>query len=805
MSDYESGKAAIITLNEQFGSDNAHALNEAETRFQILDRILSEALCWPRSSIHVEKHMDGQYSDYELGNPVVLLIEAKRESVRFELPIGWNKPTAKIETLYELSDEIGSAISQALEYCQPRGIPYGAISNGHQIVAFIASRQDGIAPRKGKALVFASLKEMESRFQELWEALSPVGLGDSALERILGVQVLPLPPSKLSKSTFKYPGYKNRNATATELQILGGLFIEDLARSPEIEEEFLTETYCTSGALSQYSLVSKELLKARYATYFEKDGEISAAPATNKKGTAPELTQDIFAASLSKRPILLVGDVGSGKSIFIQNLIKVEAKDEFKRSIVLYIDFGTKPAVANDLRTYVISEIILQLEAKYGIDVYERNFVRGVYDGRIRRFSKGIYSDLRAIDPSSYVRKEIEYIEDLTKNPEEHLKECLLHASKGQKRQVVVFLDNVDQRPTAFQEEVFLIGQAFSANWPVTCFVSLRPETFALSKVRGALAAYQPRVFTIEPPRVDLVLKKRLQFAKNQLEKHGRLPWLPEGFSIQSETLLDYLNMLLWAFEYQHEIIEFVDNMCAGNIRKALDFISSFVGSGHVDSGKILDIIYDQGSYSLPLHEFLRAIMHGDNEHYDPLKSPIINLFDVSTTDEREYFLVLLLISFIEKQGQIGGSEGYAEKETVYRFAQELGFHPTQIRIALRRCLEKNLIGSPLGGLGDDVSRYRVTTIGAYCVKRLAFLFTYIDAILIDTPLLDAPVRKQILNEHHIEGRLDRAMIFVNYLDTIWSQLPTEFQQHFDWAHGTTKIRTEITRIKDKLHNAHGR
>ena len=448
MSDYESGKAAMLAIQKEFSGSNDKTKNEAETRFQIIDRILSEGLGWPRGQIHVEPHLNGQYSDYELGHPPILLVEAKRESVFFELPVGWNKPIGKLETLYEISDSIGAAVNQAIEYCQNRGIPYGAVSNGHQVVAFIASRQDGVAPRKGKALIFASIEDMIIRFQDFWEALSPAGLSEATLERILGVEILPSPPDKLSRNIFSYPGYKNRNPIASELQILGGLFIEDLARAPEIEEEFLIDTYCGSGALSQYSLVSKELLKARYATYFEKDGEISSAPAVNKKGVTPELTQDIFAASLSKRPILLVGDVGSGKSMFVQNLIKVEAKDEFKRSIVLYIDFGTKPAVVNDLRPYVVSEIISQLDKKYSIDVYERNFVRGVYNGKILKFSKGIFADLKAVDAQVFLKKEIEYLQELTSNPEEHLKECLIHASKGQKRQVVPMPSEPAGRPT---------------------------------------------------------------------------------------------------------------------------------------------------------------------------------------------------------------------------------------------------------------------------------------------------------------------------------------------------------------------
>jgi hypothetical protein len=100
-------------------------------------------------------------------------------------------------------------------------------------------------------------------------------------------------------------------------------------------------------------------------------------------------------------------------------------------------------------------------------------------------------------------------------------------------------------------------------------------------------------------------------FAKRQLEMHGRLATMPEGLTFQSGNLSMYLDMLLRAFENEKSIIEFIDNMSADNIRRALDFVASFVGSGHVDSEKILHAEETQmRGYTLPLHEFLRAVAH---------------------------------------------------------------------------------------------------------------------------------------------------------------------------------------------------
>ena len=41
-----------------------------------------------------------------------------------------------------------------------------------------------------------------------------------------------------------------------------------------------------------------------------------------------------------QRPILLVGDIGAGKTTFIWHLIKVSAKEILRDAVLLYVDLG---------------------------------------------------------------------------------------------------------------------------------------------------------------------------------------------------------------------------------------------------------------------------------------------------------------------------------------------------------------------------------------------------------------------------------------------------------------------------------
>src|SRR5450759_5302662 len=87
-----SGETALRTLLAEITTRSLD-WNEAETRFQILDRIILECLGWDRAVMRLEQPHGRTYSDYELGRPRVSIWEAKRENRTFELPAN---PTGKL-------------------------------------------------------------------------------------------------------------------------------------------------------------------------------------------------------------------------------------------------------------------------------------------------------------------------------------------------------------------------------------------------------------------------------------------------------------------------------------------------------------------------------------------------------------------------------------------------------------------------------------------------------------------------------------------------------------------------------------
>jgi hypothetical protein len=801
---YEDGKQALDQLISWYGEQPPEAdRNEATTRLHLIDTLLTDVLGWPKEQIEAEEAYDREYTDYSLGRPATrMIVEAKREGNYFSVPVGINSLVHRLTSLTEGKDGklLKAAIEQVAGYCARRGVQLAAVCNGTQLVAFLGVRTDGTPPLQGSGLVFPSLSAMRENFSELWNNLSRAGVEARNLYITLREGEAPSVPLPLSAQIPNYPGYKRRNDIQTGLQILADLFLEDITRDPSLQEDFLKATYATSGALSQYAMVSKRILESRYSLRYEPGADLEAEPAVFKKGMNPKLRDDMLASAVSRRPIILLGDVGVGKTMFIRRLIHVDAKEVFDKSIVLYVDFGSQSTLRAEIDEYVISEIEGQLLENYNIDIQERNFVEAVHNGALNRFDTTIYGELKDIDQVGYRKERLKFLSGLVEDRDLHLRASLNHIRGAYDRQIILFLDNIDQWDSQFQERVFLMSEGLAQNWPLTVFVSLRPDTFYRSRAEGTLAAYQPRAFTIAPPRVDLVLTKRLQFALDQLRDTSRLDSFPSGVTISPDSLKAYLEVLLDNFKYNDKLVSLVDNLAAGNIRRALEFVSRFIGSGHVDTRKILGIYERQGDYTIALHEFLRAIIYGDTEYYDPDASPIANLFDISQPDGREHFLLALLIAHIASAGDRAGTEGFIVSDEVYSIGQRAGFNADQIAWAIDRGVKKGLIEkSPSLGGSDGLEHLRVTSAGVYTGSVLINMFAYADAVVVDTPIVDDTYRQRIGNAFTMEERLRRAEVFRVYLDRHWRNLRSAVPDlSFNWEEHSDRLRQDVAYVTRK-------
>lgn len=799
---YESCRTNLERINSEFGETNKSQLNEATTRFRFIDEILINCLNWEKTDISSEESHDLEYTDYTLSlfRPVAI-IEAKKAGNYFELPIGKQKLFQPLKSVYKDNPNIKNAIDQVMGYCHKRSVQIGIISNGWQIIAFIANRTDSIPPLNGIALIVPSLDEFLKDFKEVWNCLSKSGIEAGYLYKKLIGKVEDELPSKLSSTIFQYPGVKNRNPFQVELEILSDLVLEDVIKTTGFERNFLESCYCKSGALSNYSLVSKEILSTRYNYLFGIANKSDFQQVATKKGLSPEFV-DIVANSLSKRPVLLVGDVGVGKSTFIDYLRLVEAPKVFARAISFKVDLGSRAIITMNIKKAIIGVIKEQLSANYSIDIEEDDFVRHCYHIELEKFRNNIrVKRLYEFDPDKAVEKEIDFLTQKVEEEIEHLKTALLHISKSQKKQIIVFIDNCDQRSDQDQETAFLISQEFASEWPMIVFISIRPETFHRTrKETGALSGYNTKAFTIPPPRLDDVIKRRLEFAQKITSGEIALSALKNKTSFSK--LHSLIDVFLYSLDTNSHLLTFLNNVSNENIRKAVELIKKFFGSGHVDMEKILGINEKTGRYTIPLHELLRSVIYGDNIHYSPINSEITNLFDIRHNKPNEHFILLMFLSLLDDYSKNSRNHGFISIDETYSYLQGSGYLPNQIDSALNFAYSRKLFETSQKGDQLDFNNtnlhLRITNSGVYHLRFLVNTFTYVDAIIVDTPIFNDDTRATIYNEMDINKRLDRAISFKNYLDEQWQSSEIK-SKYFSWEIVSSELEKDIERIRERL------
>lgn len=692
-----------------------------------------------------------------------------------------------------MSREFKAAFEQVASYCASRGIQVGVVSTSSQVVVFLGVRTDGVPVIDCKCLVFGDHAALIEHFPRLWQAISPGAIQQRALLRELTSITPSGVPAKLSSYIAGYPSFRYPSDSQQSLRMLSDLLIEDAPNTPDYRKKFLEECYCESGALARDALLGKNILAARYAAMFPPTVQSPSLKGVKKEANDRYgISQEVVAEALGRRPIVIIGDVGVGKTSFIRNLIYVRAADEMRNAIFLYIDLGSQANLGQDIHDFLIEEIERQLIESHSVDLFEDAFVRGVYHGDLLRFEKGIYGRLKDSAPDKFLEKQIELLANLTGNRVQHLQKCIQHLSKGRQKQVVISIDNADQRELQDQQRAFLAAQEFAGVWQALVLVSIRPRTYFASKSAGSISAYPQRILTISPPRVDLVLEKRLKFSLDLAE--GRLPLERlDGISIRLDSIALFLRALIHSLKKSRELGEFLSNITGGNIREVLELIKGFVGSPNVDSDKIIALMESDGEYVIPLHEFSKAALLGEYSHYDARSSLALNVFDVRYPDKKEHFLSLLLISYLLSDASGKSAEGFVPTSDVIAELSRLGFVVDQAEHALRRLTNKKLIETTervtfdegLQGLvGDMPIAFRATTIGSYHCNRWAPTFAYMDTMLVDTPILNPSVRQEIsksINSFDISKRLNRTELFDEYLMQCWTEF-TEHPVYFDWT-----------------------
>src|SRR6185369_16036164 len=175
--------------------------------------------------------------------------------------------------------------------------------------------------------------------------------------------------------------------------------------NPDLREEFYKECYVPIEANNRHLLLSKQIISARY----RRVGGDGTNPASLDSATRTGELGDSYTAGAGGRPIVVIGDVGVGKSSFFENLYLSMRATEKATTYFINIDLGIKANMTAGLKQYILDAIPEALLKRYGVDINDADFVEAIYHDDLAAFDRGVEGRLKNIDEIAYQKARIRW------------------------------------------------------------------------------------------------------------------------------------------------------------------------------------------------------------------------------------------------------------------------------------------------------------------------------------------------------------------------------------------------------------
>jgi hypothetical protein len=744
-SDPDGALALLKQLKSEFAELVAARgdINEADTRANLIDKILIQVCGWPDADVHREVHTERGYMDYTLairGRPHIA-VEAKREGKPFTLPVTTSK-FLKLSGTLMTGQNVKEAINQVRGYCDDFGIRYAIATNGYAWVVFRAIRED-MPWREGSARIFHSLENVESSFTEFWNLLSYDAIQAGSLDSEFGTTLrAPRKMYRVIDRLFNSELPLQRNRLHVQLHSLIQTIFQDIADQDPIE--ILESCYVHTASLKIVARDLDAIIVDSIPRFLRDQG---AEPIKQSATDAGEFGDALASALTSKsgQLYLLLGGIGCGKTTFVKRFERETGKSllESNRALLFHLDFLGAQIDPSTVEKNAWQDLLKQIRSHYASENYEtRRNIKKAFIDNVQTLSQTIRAF--AMQAGAFEKALSPYLEKWQSETSDYVPRLLRVIQKDRHARIILFIDNVDQLSPSYQAQVFLLAQRMTRSIDALTILSLREESYYTANLQRTFTAFTSRKFHIASPRFRKLIDSRIRYALDILEQsRGPVDYvLGGGVCIDRAAVAAFLRIIEKSiFERNMNIARFIEAICFGNMRQALDMFTLFMTSGATDVDKMLNIYERDGAYYVAFHEFVKSIMLGDRKYYKDHESSIMNLFDCGNERNASHFTCLRILRALslrrsessrEGQGYLEISPLLSKSEDIFDNRED--FVRSLNKLVMRQLIEVNTRSTEsIAG----ASHVRITSSGWYYLFYLVKSFAYLDLVLQDTPLND--------------------------------------------------------------------
>jgi hypothetical protein len=770
--------------------------SEADTRAKLVDKILIEVCGWPEHAIAREEKVHSGFTDYSLTlqNRRYIAVEAKKEGIAFEFPQTSSR-SLKISGSLLTETAISTAVNQVRTYCDDEGIRYAVATNGYAWLVFRAIRED-MPWREASARIFPSLEYIVEHFTEFWNLLSFEAIQQGSLDQEFGVSnQTPRKLERVVDRLFNADLPLQRNRLHSQIHPLIQTIFQDIATQEPVE--ILQSCYVHAKSLRIVAQDLNIVITDSIPEFLRQQGAEQIDQGPEDAGDFG----DAVGAALTNRAgqmYLLLGGIGSGKTTFIKRYQRTVGKEVLEsRGVWFHLDFLEAPVDPTALEIFAWQGILDQLRNRYSdLNIETRRNIKKAFADKVQVLGQTLRSF--TFKAGEFDKEISPYLQKWQEDTIDYVPRILriLQADRG--LHAVLFIDNVDQLSPTYQAQVFVLAERMTRVVGFVTILALREESYYAASIQKTLTAYTSRKFHIASPQFRKLIDSRIKFALDILEKSiGPTDYvLHSGIPIDRTAIADFLRIIETSiFEQNHNIARFIEALCFGNMREALDMFTMFMTSGATDVDKMLNIHRESGSYFVAFHEFVKSIMLGERRYYRDQASAILNLFDCGSERNSSHFTSLRIIHALSvRRGEWNREgQGFVPIAQLLTMSEDVFDNREDVLRSLNRLVARQLIeaNSKSTDSIDGASHVRVTSAGWYYSCFLVKAFSYLDLVLQDTPLDDVDVERTLrsyveqvdnLSDRQeqkldrMRTRFSRVRLFLNYLHKEEQREQSQFQ-----------------------------
>lgn len=791
----DNGLIALRALMPEFAKWESEYLSEADTRAKLIDRLLREVLFWPEDAVRREQHGPAGFMDYSLTvhGRRFAVIEAKKTGIGFTLPIAPPNTVRsyKLNGALVTDDAIKQVIEQVHSYASEEGIRYSVVTNGASWIVFRSVRED--CPwRQGYARVFPDLNFIENHFTEFWNTLSFEAVSAGSLDDLFGAaDRVSREMHRVTSRLFNADLPLRRNHLHAQLAPVIDTFFTDIGDKDEIE--ILKRCYVHSLSLRIVARDLNVVISDALPRFLSDEGAQTVFQGSNDSGVFGRVVEEAVSNTSDRPPqtpssdshiFLILGGIGSGKTTFLKRYQRTVGKTLLERNALWFHIDLLGPPDRSDLEHYVWSFILDDIRSRYaGKKLEKRDVLKRVYADRITALKE---TTLRGMQPGSdqYEDTLSECIESWRKDLADYVPRLVRYARVKHSLKPFFFVDNVDQLPPAFQAQVFMFAQRLADETEAIAIFALREESYYSASVQKIFTAYTTQKFHIASPQFKKLLGNRILYAKEVIRDEAKRRILKSSVPIDTDGITDLLSIVERSiFSKNHNIARFIEAVCFGNMRNALQMFATFLTSGATDVDKMLRIFRREGGYYIAFHEFVKSVMLGDRKYYKESESPILNLFETGSEPNSSHFTSVRLLNILlaHRGDRSREGQGYVGIERIANVFEGYFDNRRDFIKSLERMVARQLVELNTRSLETiaDATEMRVTAAGWYFVRHLMHRFAYLDLVLQDTPLDDSGTEKALRESvfevdnlsdpeseklPRVKARFRRVHLFLDYL-----------------------------------------